>query len=211
MNRKSEILQNYQIYITRTGKNGMTNEELEPLIINLAYLEVLNQRKKGVFVDGLLIFKEYTASAGELFSQLNNLTPILPGFIGTLAWDGLWDFLRDYFQSKLGKSIDNIQSITETYSSSYHKRYENDIFISESAVERIVKIIFSEDKKECLLGISPSLSEKKAYLKNVENNIYTYIGSDPDYKFVITFDFLDSIEHVTLILNHRNVRIEYFE
>lgn len=211
MDRKKEILLNYQNYISRTGKNGLTQEELAPLVLNLAYLEVLNQRKSGNFVDDFEIFKEYTSAAEELFSNMESLFATWLGFQATLAWDGLWDFLREYFQNKLGRPIDEIEIITETYNSSFHKRYERNILVSESAVERIVKIIFSEDKKECLLSISPSLSEKKAYLKSTVNNSHTYIGSDPDYKFVITFDFLDSIEHVSLILTNRNVRIEYFE
>jgi hypothetical protein len=211
MDKKNEILQNYQNYILRTGKSGMTNEEITPLVYNLAYLEILTQRKNGFLVNDFNVFQGYMEAAEELFMDLNNLITGWPGFQATLAWDGLWDFLREYFQNKLGKSIDNVNVIAETYNSSFHKRYENNVFISESVVERIIKILFSDDKKECLLGISPTLSEKKAYLKTTENNIYTYIGSDPDYKFVITFDFLDNIEHVTLILTNRNVRIEYFE
>ncbi|WP_027137217.1 hypothetical protein [Gaetbulibacter saemankumensis] len=211
MSRENEIIENYQTYISRSGKNGMTEEEIAPLVLNLAYLEVLNQRKKGILVNDFNILKEYADAAEEIFPDMSNLTATWPGFQATLAWDGLWDFLREYFQNKLGQSIDNVDVISETYNSSFHKRYENNAFTSESAVERIIKIIFSEDKKECLLSISPTLSEKKAYLKTTENNRYTYIGSDPDYKFVITFDFLDNVEHVTLILTHRNVRIEYFE
>ena len=189
----------------------MTHEELEPLIVNLAYLEIMKQRKKGVFVNEFMIFTEYTVAAEELFAGLNNLISMWIAFQVTLDWDGLWDFLRGYFQSKFGESIDDVQIVEEIFNSSSHKRYENEVFISNSNVERIVKIMFSEDKKECLFGISPTLSEKKAYLKIVKNNTYTYIGSDPDYKFIITFDFLDSIDHVTLILDSRNIRIEYFE
>lgn len=174
-------------------------------------LKLCAKKKTDAFVDDLKIFKEYIGAADELFGNMNSLYTTWHGFNATLAWDGLWNFLREYFQDKLGQPIDDIEVITETFNSSFHKRYENNILVSESAVERIIKIVFSEDKKECLLRISPTLSEKKAHLKSSINNNYTYVGSDPDYKFVITFDFLDNIEHVTLILNNRNVRIEYFE
>jgi len=211
MDKKKEIGLNYQNYISRTGKGGMSKDEVTALVYNLAYLEIMNARKNGFFVNEPLIFQGYMESAEELFPNLNNLVSGWMGFQATLAWDGLWDFLREYFHDKLGVSIDNVSVVSETYNSSFHKRYENNVFNSESEVERIIKIVFSDDKKECLLGISPSLSEKKAYLDNVDNNIYTYLGSDPNYKFVIVFDFLDNIEHVTLILTNRNVRIEYFE
>ncbi len=211
MPRKKEILENYQLYISRTGRNGMTQDELAPLIYNLAYLHVLRERQKGHYINEISIFREYMNSASEIFEGMEDQTTGLPGFIGTLQWDGLWDFLANYFQNNLGISIDNVEREVVKFDSFRHIRYENNLFISESEVERKIAIIFSNNKKTCQVEISPTLSPKQANLHAVSGNTYSYIGTDPDYLFVIDFDQFDNIEKFSLILTNRNVRIDYFE
>lgn len=211
MPRKKEILENYKLYISRTGRNGMTQDELAPLILNLAYLHILRERQKGYYVNEITIFREYLNSAMEIFERMEDQSATLPGFIATLQWDGLWDFLANYFQNNLGLSIDNVEREVVRFDSFRHIRYENDLFISESEVERKISITFINSKETCQVEISPSLSPKQANLRSVNGNTHSYIGSDPDYLFVINYDQFDNIEKFSLTLTNRNVRIDYFE
>lgn len=211
MPRKKEILENYQLYISRTGRDGVTLEELAPLVINLNYLQVLKSRQKGIIVNEEKLFYEYLSSASEIFPALqsNYVDPM--GYFATLQWDGLWDFLANYFQNNLGVSIDNTEREVVRFDSLRHIRYENDLFISESEVERKISITFTNSKKTCQVAISPSLSPKQANLDSVIGNTFRYIGTDPDYLFVIDYDQFDNIEKFSLTLTNRNVRIDYFE
>ena len=109
------------------------------------------------------------------------------------------------------QGIDNVEREVVRFDSFRHIRYENDLFISESEVERKISITFINSKETCQVEISPSLSPKQANLRSVNGNTYSYIGSDPDYLFIIDYDQFDNIEKFSLTLTNRNVRIDYFE
>lgn len=211
LSAKNVIIRNLNILIQRSGENNVNQEQFQALVLNLAYLHVMKQRRKGIAVNQIEVLKEYADSACELIPETPNLMMTLGGYMATLQWDGLWDFLREYFLDKLGIAIDNVSMIGESFNSSFHRRYENGHLTSEDYADRIVSIQFSDDKKECLLRISPTLSDKKAYLYSIEERQHIYNGTDPDYKFIIYYDRFGSIERFSLVRTDRDLRIDYYE
>lgn len=129
--------------------------------------------------------------------------------IQNISWGGMWDFLRDYFAKKHNIQIDNSQSDTTVFYSVRHERFENNQLTSKSEVERIVRIN-SQNEKEIIVSIEPSLSAKKAKLIDKSNNKYKYKGFDEDYMFVVTKDKFDEITEFELHMPNRKLRIVYY-
>lgn len=210
MSMKKEIMSCVEVYTQRTGRN-MTQKEYQALVLNLAYLLVMRKKREGMYIDEVKVLTEYSNAAQALIPETPDLKMTLMGYLATLQWDGLWDYLREYFDDKLGIAIDDEIMIRESFNSSFHRRYEDGILVSEDEANRIVSIQFSQDKKECIVRISPTLSDKKAILSSVENSTYTYSGTDPDYKFIICYDIFGSIEKFSLIRTDRELKIDYLE
>lgn len=208
-----EIKDAYALYTKRIGKKKLSLEELQPLILNLAYLEILRARGNGNFPDESKVYNDYTTSAISLFPEYESVNDprLFIGFQATLQWDGLWSFLKEYFESKVGIKIDNEKRSMVEFNSSYHERYENDIKKSVSEVPRKVSIYFSEDKSTAQFSISETLSPKESLLKSKKQNMHTYLGTDADFLFVITYDDFENVEHLSLQRIDKDLRIEYFE
>jgi hypothetical protein len=187
--------------------------------MNLAYLEVLQAKKSGRHVDEFNVLADYSSIANELFPQLNfQPEALLFGYQATIQWDGLWEFLQNYFISKLGWNIDENNLLIERFDSSSHTREEFGQFVSKSDVIRKVEIIFSENRKIMLVNIATpdqgffeGLSEKKAILEFENGHKKVYGGVDPDYKFTIVYDVFGTIEKFILELLPRHLRITYHE
>jgi hypothetical protein len=126
-----------------------------------------------------------------------------------VSWEGMWDFLKDYFQKHHGVSIDNNSNTPFIFYSTRHQRYENNIFIVESKVPRTINVSFINDKEEILLSIEPSLSAKTGYLVNRNDNTLVYMGKDPDYRFSLHLDEFDEIETLVLEMFPRGLKIIY--
>ena len=147
MNRKDTFIRALNTYIQRNGEN-LTKQDIEPVVMNLAYLEVLQAKKSGRHVDEFNVLADYSSIANELFPQLNfQPEALLFGYQATIQWDGLWEFLQNYFISKLGWNIDENNLLIERFDSSSHTREEFGQFVSKSDVIRKVEIIFSENRK----------------------------------------------------------------
>ena len=115
------------------------------------------------------------------------------------------------FRSNHGVEINEVTtSITKVFSSIRHERFENNILVSESEVDRVININF-DNEDNILVSIAPSLSPKKAALKSESENKKTYIGFDTDYSFIIDFDDFDEIETFTLEMPNRHLKIVYYE
>lgn len=210
-------------------RGGLTVADLEAEVINNACLYFLKQQKdstagatsiEDMFMGALNstqnlipIAKAFTDAACELFPD--NYTAkeaiiAMNGIQQNVAWEGMWDFLRDYFESNHGRKIDNVESNTTIFYSNRHQRFENGIMVSESEVERTININFIEEN-EVVVGIAPSLSPKKAYLDSENGNTKQFKGYDPDYLFTIAFDEFEEVDKFVLEMPNRNLRIEYFE
>jgi hypothetical protein len=211
MTRKDRFIQAFNTYIQRNGEN-LKKQEIEPLIMNLAYLEVIKAKKSGQYIESMKVLVDYSNSANELIPGLNFQPEIVSlGYQATISWDGLWSFLIDYFSSKLGWNIDEKEVVYESFHSSCHSRYESNYLVSKSQVNRRIDFILTEDKCSILVRISESLSDKKAILDGVYGNRKVYKGSDPDYLFTIVYDSFGSIEEFVLEIVPRNLRIIYHE
>ncbi len=208
-----EIKDAYALYTKRIGKTKLSLEELQPLILNLAYLEIMRARKNGNSPNERRVYQDYTTSAISLFPEYESVNDsrLFIGFQATLQWDGLWNFLKEYFESKVGIRIDEERRSMVEFNSSYHERYENDTKISVSEVPRKVSIYFSEDKSTAQFSISETLSPKESFLKSKTQKRHTYLGTDADFLFVITYDDFENVEHLSLQRMDKDLRIEYFE
>jgi len=211
MNRREMFIRTLNAFVQRHGEN-LTNQDIEPIVMNLAYLEVLQANRAGQSINAITVLVDYARAANESFPQLNfQAEVVMFGYQATLQWDGLWEFLQNYFSSKLGWSIDVEELVSERFDSSSHTREEFGQFISKSEVKRKVELMFKDDKRTLVVRISESLSDKKAILESTNGNRKVYRGTDPDYRFTIVYDHFGSIEDFVLDLLPRNLRITYHE
>ncbi len=217
MNKANKIKNLYQVYCSRLNKTKLTTEEFQPLVLNLAYLEIATAKKKGLPYNTRKLFLEYTLAALEAIPEYSKEVedPRYEGmyfsFQMTAEWDGLWNFLRDYFETNLGISIDNETRKIFRFDSSIHKRFENNVLITTSQAPRKITINLSEDLKNAQFSISESLSNKEANIYRIIDNKYVYIGTDPDFMFEFLLDDFNNIEKFSLTRTDRNLRIEYLE
>ena len=179
---ETEVINNACLYILKNQKDkmhkGNTIEEM--------FMGALNATQ-----DFVPIAKAFTDGAMELFPEHYTVKEAMVATMGiqqNVAWDGMWDFLRDYFQKNHGIQIDEVETDPTIFYSSKHKRYENNSIVSESEVERTINLNFVDNKEELLVGIAPSLSPKKSY--KIEST-----GNSVKYKAV-------SYTHLTLPTIH---------
>ena len=154
----------------------------------------------------------FVAAAKELFPSdfdQNRATIDSTAIIQNICWAGMWDFLRDYFQKNHGIQIDNVSAAPSIFYSQMHIRYQDDVKVSESIVERNVNINYFNNKAEVIISIEPTLSAKKGLLIENRNNILTYKGADPDYKFVIMLDRFEEVKEFVLEMPNRRLKLVY--
>ena len=217
MNKADEISRLYAIYAKRLNRTKLNVEEFQPLVLNIAYLEIAKAKKNHLPYDTRKSFIEYTQAALEVIPEYEKevndprYSTMYLGFNATAEWDGLWNFLREYFESKLGVSIDNETRKTLRFDSSMHNRYENGELVTSSEALRKVAIGLSQDMKNAQFSISESLSNKESNLISVKGNKYIYVGTDPDFMFEFILDSYGNIEIFSLIRTDRNLRIDYLE
>jgi hypothetical protein len=153
MKKSEKIAEYYNLYAKRIGKKKLTSEEYQPLVLNIAYLEIALAKKNKIPYDTQSLFIEYTQAALSAIPEYQNEVndPRYPalfiGFNATAEWDGLWSFLCDYFESKLGIRLDNEEKITYRLDSTFHERYEKGKLITRSEANRKVIITLSKDMR----------------------------------------------------------------
>lgn len=210
--RLNEIKNAVDIYSRRSGQYYLPLDEFHTLVIYLGCLELMKIRKSGEnpFYE---IGKLYADSAREFYGEQftkENHAHVMFAIMANCDWDGIWDHLAEYFESKLGFKIDNKERSYLRLDSSYHRRYENDVFISESQVPRSIKILLLEENM-IQISISPTLSNKNAVLVNSKSNFKEYLGTDPDFFFRLFFDSFGNLERLVMIRTDRNLLLEYYE
>jgi hypothetical protein len=204
--------------------------DIEAEVINNTCLAFLKHSKEaaknsrtleGMFSEILKTYSDYpnyikifTEAAMELFPEhYKENHAIIHSFSiqQNLAWDGMWDYLRDYFKKNHGIEIDEIKSTETVLYSTRHQRFEDDVLTSESEVGRTINVHLFDDRKEILVSIEPTLSPKKGYLVAQFGKELQYKGTDPDYFFRVFFDEFNEIEQFILELPNRKLRLIYFE
>jgi hypothetical protein len=202
---EAEVINNTCLYFLKNQKEkmrqGKTIEEM--------FLGALNLTQ-----DFIPITSAFTEAAIELFPGKYMEQHAMMATMGVqqnVAWEGMWDFLRDYFQKNHGIQIDDTETESAIFYSTKHKRYENGVLVSESEVERTINLNFIDDNQELIVSIEPSLSPKKSHLISKNENILKYKGYDPDYLFTIKLDDFDEVEQFTLEMPNHCLKIVYFE
>jgi hypothetical protein len=201
---EAEVINNACLYILKNQKDKMRKGDT----IESMFMGALD-----AYQDFLPIAKAFTDGAMEVFPgyTIKEAMAATMGIQQNLTWDGMWDFLRDYFQKNHGIEIDDVETISSIFYSNKHKRYENGILTSESDVERTINLNFINDKEELLVSIAPSLSPKKSYRISSSSYSPQYKGYDPDYLFSIAYDRNSEIISFTLEMPNRSLKIIYFE
>ena len=193
---------------TRRGQITIADVEVE--VINNACLFILKNKD---IANAMIYADFFTKAASELIPQYSERETIsaIMGIPQNVQWEGMWDFLRDYFQKNHGIQIDNVETTPSIFYSTRHERYENSILTSESEIERTINLSFINGKKEIVVSIEPSLSPKKGYRISNNQNQMQFKGFDPDYFFTVNFDTFDEVETFVLEMPNRNLKIVYFE
>jgi hypothetical protein len=191
-------------------RGQITIADVEAEVINNACLNILKNKDTQ---NAIIYAQIFTESAQELIPQYSEKESMsaLMGIQQNVLWDGMWDFLRDYFQKNHGIQIDEVETEPAIFYSNKHKRYENNSLVSESEVERTINLNFIDNKEVLIIGIAPSLSPKKSYKLERNVNSVKYKGDDPDYLFTVTYDDFDEVEQFTLEMPNRGLKIVYFE
>ena len=191
-------------------RGQITMADIEAEVINNACLNILKNKDTQ---NAIIYAQLFTESAQELIPQYSEKESMsaLMGIQQNVLWDGMWDFLRDYFQKNHGIQIDDVETEPAIFYSNKHKRYENNSLVSESEVERTINLNFIDNKEVLVIGIAPSLSPKKSYKLERNGNSVKYKGDDPDYLFTVTYDDFGEVEQFTLEMPNRGLKIVYFE
>jgi len=231
MDKKSAIkLLNDSIVDLERRRGKITVSDIETEVNYITCLAFLRHTKEAAKNSGTLEemfsdilnahtdFPEYirlfTEAGMELFPEhFTERQAVVMSFLiqQNLAWEGMWDYLRDYFKKNHGIEIDEVRSTETVLYSTRHQRFENNFLVSESEVARTININLIDDKKEILVSIEPTLSPKKGYLADHYGSEFQYNGTDPDYKFRVFFDDFDEIEKFILEMPNRNLTIIYLE
>lgn len=211
-------------------RGNIATGDLEAEVINNACLSILRNQKdkmrqgktiEEMFLGALSatqdfvpIAQAFTEAAMELFPQHYSEREAIVAIMGiqqNVAWDGMWDFLREYFQKNHGIQIDGVETMPSIFYSTKHNRYENGNSVSETEVERTINLSFIGEKQELIVSIDPSLSPKKSHQVSNNGSEYKFKGYDPDYLFTVRFDDFDEVDQFVLEMPNRNLKIIYFE
>lgn len=129
-----------------------------------------------------------------------------------ISWSGMWDFLCKYFLTKHGIQLDNEKSGDGfiVFNSTRHERLQNGYIVSESEIERVIELSFTNDKNRLFVSIEPTLSGKPGNLIEQNDNVLIYRGDDPDFEFTVYFDEFEEVEKFILHRTDRDLQLIYY-
>lgn len=191
-------------------KGQLTIDQVEAEVINLSCLEILKSRQH---LRATEITEMFTSAAKQLIPAYTDQRAMVAtfGVMQNIGWDGMWDFLKNYFLSNHGINIDDTAADSIIFYSARHERYENNIMVADTPADRNIDLFFTNEKQVVTVNIMPTLSPKKATLIDVRGSNYIYRGTDPDYKFTVCFDEIGEVTKFILEMPNRMLRIEYLE
>lgn len=222
---KSKLREAFNNLIQRQSE--LTLEDIEPEIINQACKFIIENHKEeinsvhdinlisSVVNDNLKflpIAKQFVDFGSENFPDYYtemHQNVALSAICSNISWKGMWAHLRNYFQKKHGYSIDTVESKPTIFYSTSLSRFENDVKVNTSVVERNINVNYFNDRNEMIVSIEPTLSTKKGKLHSKDNNTLIYHGLDPDYIFYIKLDRYDEIEEFILELPNSKLKLVY--
>ncbi|RZK13228.1 MAG: hypothetical protein EOO46_00025 [Flavobacterium sp.] len=192
-------------------KGRLTIEQVEAEVINLSCLEILTNKKVWEATE---ITEAFSNAAMQLIPQYGHKEAMhaMMSVPMNVQWDGMWEFLRNYFLSNHGLDIDGANDAeNKIFYSTRHTRFEHNLLVNDSLADRTIDIFFSDNRKVILVNILPTLHSKKGYLSSKQDSSYVYKGSDTDYRFTVMMDEIEEIQKFILEMPNRDLRIEYFE
>ena len=212
-------------------RNGsITQGDLEAEVINNACLAIIkNQNEKignGKSIKDLLLgalnsSEDYYPIANAFIDAAKELLPeyfseeevdvVTTGIEQNIAWDGMWDFLIDYFKRNHGINIDSSESSTAFFFSERQQKYEGGFLIEDTKNDKTVYISFDSKKEKIIVSIDPDLPENEALLIGKEKKTLRYCNDKNNHIFSINFDEFDEIESFVLDLPYKNTEIIYLE
>lgn len=93
----------------------------------------------------------------------------------------------------------------ENYSSPYPNQW------APTYVQRDIFLHYTNLGKTLTIEINPSLTAKRATLVQDKNDILTYIGDDPDFRFEIETKPDNTIRRVSLFREDKNLELRFLE
>lgn len=126
-----------------------------------------------------------------------------------LGWSEMPAFLDNYFSEKHVQTLNEDKEIFDFMSIS-HERYVNGFMVAGSKVDRNIKIVCWNNRKDMTIEIFPTLSLKKSHLENKFDNLYIYRGEDSDYIFEVKYDEFDDITYVSVSLLSRHLKLSFY-
>lgn len=211
-------------------KGGVTQGDLEAEVINNACLAIIkNQNDKigkgtnirEILVGALNSSEDYHKIANDFINAANDLLPeyfdkeeaeiVLTGIEQNLAWDGMWEFLVDYFEKNHGIKIEEDEPPPVIFFSDRQQKYEEGELISETEDEKTIYISFSQNKKEVKVKIDHELPTKKGILVSKDGLSYIYKNEKLNYTFTIQYDDYEEVASLTINFEDEDLEVIYLE
>ena len=98
----------------------------------------------------------------------------------------------------------------ECFLSTVHERFQDGRFISRSFVNRAINMVFSNNRTDLCVSITPSLTSKNATLVALNPSSGYYVGGDADYTFQVIYDEYGTISSFILERHDTGISIKYF-
>lgn len=211
-------------------KGGVTQGDLEAEVINNACLAIIkNQNEKignGNSIKDLLIgalnsSQDYHKIANDFIYAAKELLPeyfdeeeaeiVLTGIEQNLAWEGMWEFLVDYFEKNHGIRIEDDEPPPVIFFSDRQQKFEDGELISETEDEKTIYISFTKNYKEVKVKIEHELPTKKGKLASKDEETLIYKNDKLNYTFTIKYDDYEEIESLSINFEDENLEIVYLE
>lgn len=209
-------------------KGGVTQGDINAEVINNACLAIVkNQNEKisngksfrDMLVGALNSTQDFHTISMSFINAARELLPdyfeeedardVLIGIEQNLAWEGLWDFLTDYFRKNHGIIIEEGETVPLVFFCSRETRYEDGILVSDSEVDKTIYINFTSGKKKVIITIEPDYPPQKGIFYSREDKILKFRDHETDSLYTIVFDDYDEVESLTLV--QENMEVVFME
>lgn len=211
-------------------KGAITQGDLEAEIINHACLAILkNQNEKldsgnsikDILLGALNSTQENESIAHSFIDAAKELLPeyisdeeiemVMTGIEQNLQWDGIWNFLVDYFRENHDIQIDYAESIPLIFFSERQETFEDGILQATSEKGVTIFLNFNEGHRYLLVKIDPDLPRQKGVLTSREENSFNYKSLNKHYSFTVIYDEYDEVAEFIFEDIGRQTEIHYYE
>ena len=209
-------------------KGGITRGDLEAEVINNACLSIIKNQNSNIengssiqewLVGALNSSQDYLPIAQSFIRAAKELLPeyfgkddaetVMVGIEQNLAWEGMWEFLVDYFEKNHGIKIDGKESRPILFFSDKQQTYESGLLVKEIDEEKTVFISFTLNKQMIRVKIDPDLPPQKGVLVSRDKHTLKY--KNEDYYFTVQYDEYNEVDSFVLDKLDENQEVFYLE